>query len=71
MKLRVYGSLFTTQAMREVFGDRARLQRMLDVEAALARAEASLGLIPAKAAAEITAKAEVKHFDLDGDPGRD
>ena len=34
----LYGSLFTTEAMREVFGDEARLQRMLDVEAALARA---------------------------------
>ncbi len=61
----VYGNLFTTSAMREAFGDHARLQRMLDVEAALARAEAKLGLIPAEAAAEITAKAGVKHLDLD------
>jgi 3-carboxy-cis,cis-muconate cycloisomerase len=61
----VYGNLFTTGAMREVFGDRARLQRMLDVEAALARAQARLGLIPAEAAAEITAKAEAARFDLD------
>lgn len=62
---RVYGNLFTTAAMREVFGDRARLQRMLDVEAALARAEAKLGLIPAEAAAEITAQAEVGRVDPD------
>ena len=61
----VYGNLFTTAAMRAAFGDRARLQRMLDVEAALARAEAKLGLIPAEAAAEIAAKAEVGCFDLD------
>jgi 3-carboxy-cis,cis-muconate cycloisomerase len=60
----VYGGLFTTPAMRAVFSDHARLQRMLDVEAALARAEVKLGLIPADAAAEITAKADVARFDL-------
>jgi 3-carboxy-cis,cis-muconate cycloisomerase len=59
----VYGGLFTTPAMRAVFSDEARLQRMLDVEAALARAQAKLGLIPAEAAAEITAKADVARFD--------
>jgi 3-carboxy-cis,cis-muconate cycloisomerase len=60
----VYGGLFTTPAMRAVFSDEARLQRMLDVEAALARAEAKLGLIPGKAAQEITAKADIARFDL-------
>ena len=60
----VYGGLFTTPAMRAVFSDEARLQRMLDVEAALARAQAKLGLIPAEAAREITAKADVSRFDL-------
>jgi 3-carboxy-cis,cis-muconate cycloisomerase len=60
----VYGGLFTTPAMRAVFSDEARLQRMLDVEAALARAQAQLGLIPAAAAAEITANADLARFDL-------
>ena len=61
----VYGGLFTTPSMRAVFSDAARLQRMLDVEAALARAEAKLGLIPAEAAVEITMKADVARFDLE------
>jgi 3-carboxy-cis,cis-muconate cycloisomerase len=60
----IYGGLFTTPAMRALFADEARLQRMLDVEAALARAEAKLGLIPTEAAAEITARADVSRFDL-------
>jgi 3-carboxy-cis,cis-muconate cycloisomerase len=60
----VYGNLFSTAAMRAAFADEARLKRMLEVEAALARAEARLGLIPAEAAAEITAKAELAGFDL-------
>jgi 3-carboxy-cis,cis-muconate cycloisomerase len=61
----IYGGLFTTAAMRAVFADQARLQRMLDVEAALARAQARLGLIPAAAADEIAAKAKLELFDLD------
>jgi 3-carboxy-cis,cis-muconate cycloisomerase len=60
----VYGGLFTTPAMRAAFADQARLQRMLDVEAALARAEAKLGLIPGEAATEITAQADLSRFDL-------
>ena len=46
---------FTTEAMRAVFSDRARLQAMLDFEAALARAEADAGVIPAEAAEAISA----------------
>jgi 3-carboxy-cis,cis-muconate cycloisomerase len=60
----IFGGLFTTAAMRAVFSDEARLQRMLDVEAALARAQAKLGLIPAAAAKEISAKADLSRFDL-------
>ncbi|MGH6913533.1 MAG: lyase family protein, partial [Geminicoccales bacterium] len=59
----IYGGLFTTAAMQAVLADGARLQRMLDVEAALARAQAKLGLIPASAAREITAKARLERFD--------
>jgi 3-carboxy-cis,cis-muconate cycloisomerase len=61
----IFGGLFTTAAMRAVFADQARLQRMLDVEAALARAQAKLGLIPAAAAEEIAAKASLERFDLE------
>ena len=46
----VSDSLFATDAMRDVFSDRARIARMLDFEAALAQAEASVGVIPRTAA---------------------
>ncbi len=59
----VLGDLFGTPAMRDLFGDDGRLQAMLDVEAALARAEARLGLIPAEAAQAITAAARLEHLD--------
>lgn len=49
------GNLLASEAMREVFSDRARLAAMLTMEAALARAQASLGLAPAGLADAIAA----------------
>jgi 3-carboxy-cis,cis-muconate cycloisomerase len=60
----VFGTLFGTDEMRGIFGDRALVQKMLEVEAALARAEARLGIIPRAAAQAITAAASVDRVDL-------
>ena len=49
--------------MGEVFSDAARIQRMLDFEAALARAEARCGLIPETAAPAIVAKCKAELID--------
>jgi 3-carboxy-cis,cis-muconate cycloisomerase len=49
------GPLFATDAMRAVFSDRARIAAMLRMEAALARAEARLGLVPDALAPAIAA----------------
>jgi 3-carboxy-cis,cis-muconate cycloisomerase len=51
--------------MRAALDDRARLQRMLDVEAALARAEAALGIIPPPAAGSIAAACKAELYDID------
>ena len=48
-----------------VFGDRATVQAMLDVEAALARAEAECGVIPPEAAGPIVAACDASMYDLD------
>jgi len=40
------GPLFATTAMHDVFADQARLAAMLEAEAALARVQAQLGLVP-------------------------
>lgn len=55
--------LFGFGAMDDVFSDRARLQGMLDFEAALARAEAACGIIPAAAAQGITSKCKANLLD--------
>jgi 3-carboxy-cis,cis-muconate cycloisomerase len=51
---KVFGTLYGSDAMRAVFDDRAYLGRMLQVEAALARVQARLGIIPTAAAERIT-----------------
>lgn len=60
----VMGVLYGTDAMRAAMSERAFLQRMLDVEAALARAQSRLGIVPAEAAAAITLAAQVDKLDL-------
>ena len=58
------GPLFSSAAMRAVVDDRARLQRMLDFESALARAEAALGVIPAGTAKPIADACQADRFDI-------
>jgi len=52
--------------MEEIFSDTARLQGMLDFEAALARAEAKCGMVPAEAAEAIGAKCKAEFLDVGG-----
>ena len=61
----VFGAMYGSDAMRDVFDERAFLQRMLDVEAALARVQGRLGIIPAEAAAAISAAARFEVLDQD------
>jgi len=58
------GKLFGATAAQECFDDRARLQGMLDFEAALARAEARVGIAPADAAQSIGRKCRADLFDI-------
>lgn len=55
---------FSTEATRTAFSDEATVQRWLDVEAALARVQARLGIIPQAAADEIISKCKVELFDF-------
>jgi len=50
-------SRYGTAAMRDIFRQESRLRQLLKVEAALAEAEAELGMIPTDAAREIASKA--------------
>ncbi|MGH7030295.1 MAG: class-II fumarase/aspartase family protein [Stellaceae bacterium] len=50
----IFADMFGTPAMRAVFGETAFLARCAEVEAALARAQARLGIVPAEAATAIS-----------------
>ena len=63
MSMRLIESLATTPALAELFSDESVLRAMLDFEAALARAEARVGIIPKDAASTITALAQPGSFD--------
>src|SRR5258705_3051808 len=57
--------MLSSAAMRAVCDDVACLQNMLDFEAALARAEAAVGVIPDRAAGPIAAACKAESFDRD------
>src|ERR1700749_235558 len=58
--------MLSSAAMRAVCDDVTYLQHMLDFEAALARAEAATGVIPAEAVGPIGAACKAATFDLAG-----
>ena len=61
----IYGHLWSTPEASALFSDEGRTQAWLHILAALAQAQADVGLIPAAAAAAIRAHADVSRLDLD------
>lgn len=56
---RIFRNLFGTEEARQIFSDDAYVSRMIEVESALARAEAKAGVIPWKAAQAITSGCDI------------
>jgi 3-carboxy-cis,cis-muconate cycloisomerase len=56
---------FGTAQMRAVFNDRTLVQRYIDAEIALARAQAGIGVIPAGAAEAIARECRIERLDFD------
>lgn len=65
LSLRMLQNNFSTEEMRSVWNDENRLQKILDVEAALALAESELGIIPEKAGKAIQQAAKIENFEID------
>lgn len=51
---RIFRNLFGTQEIREIFSDEAYVQRMVDAEAGLARAESKTRVIPEDVGNDLT-----------------
>ncbi len=60
----VFRDIFSTAAMRRVFSDENRVQKYLDFEGALARAQGRLGIIPKEAAEEICRHCNAAEIDF-------
>ena len=65
MSNQLFDAYFTAKAMGEVFSDHGRVQAMLDVESALARAQARVEVIPHSALAPITAACRAELYDFE------
>lgn len=61
---RFYAQNYTTGEARQIFCDKFRYQRWLEIESCLALTQAELGIIPGWAAEEISRKAHLKNLDL-------
>ena len=60
----VFQGIFSSDEMRHVWSDENRTQKYLDIEAALAKVQGRLGLIPQEAADEIVSHCQLKQIDL-------
>ena len=60
----LFDELLSFAELQKILSDATRIQRMLDFEAALARAEARTGTIPERAAHKIAEHCRVERFDL-------
>ena len=61
----MFDHLFTTDRMRAILADSARIQGMLDFEAALARAEARVGMMSEEIAEAIAAHCHADRFEVE------
>ena len=61
----IFGNIFSTDAMREVWSDRNRTAKYLDIERALAVVQGRLGIIPSDAADEIARNCDIEKVDMD------
>ncbi|MGN6116266.1 MAG: 3-carboxy-cis,cis-muconate cycloisomerase [Nitrobacter sp.] len=60
----IFGNIFSTEAMRAVWSDESRTRKYLEIEAALARVQGRLGIIPQEAADEIVAACDISKIDM-------
>ena len=62
---KLFRDQYGTEVMRKVFSDEQLMQNWLDCWAALAQAEADLGIVPKEAAEHITQCAKSENMDME------
>src|SRR5687767_332069 len=61
----IFGALFNSPAMADIFSDEQFVRRLLEVERLLARVQGQLGVIPAGASEQIASQAGILAMDFD------
>lgn len=61
----IFGNIFSTEAMREVWSDRNRTKHYVEFERALAVVQAKLGIIPQEACDEIVKNCHIDKIDME------
>jgi len=61
----IFGNIFSTDAMRQVWSDENRTAKYLEIEKALALVQAQLGIIPQVAADEIARNCDIRNIDME------
>jgi len=62
---RIFGNIFSSEAMRQVWSDENRTAKYLEFERALAVVQGRLGIIPQEAAEEIARNCDIRKIDMD------
>ncbi|MEO8345589.1 MAG: adenylosuccinate lyase family protein [Betaproteobacteria bacterium] len=62
---RIFGNLFSTEAMRHVWSDENRTASYVAIERALALVQGRLGIIPQVAADEIVSHCDIRNIDME------
>ena len=62
---RIFGNIFSTEAMRAVWSDENRTAKYVAIERALAIVQGRLGIIPREAADEIVRNCDISKIDMD------
>src|SRR5512143_3713478 len=62
---RIFGNIFSTEAMRRVWSDENRTAKYLEIERALAQVQGRLGIIPREAADEIVRNCDISKIDME------
>src|ERR1700735_233785 len=60
----IFRDIFSTEPMRRIFADENRIQKYRDIEAALARVQARLDIIPQNACDEILRHCAIAEYDF-------
>ena len=61
----IYRHMFSAERMETIFGEQATIERMIDVEKAVARAQGELGIMPAASAEVINRRLNSNDLDLE------